>query len=140
MEGNGKPEAQLRPSFSAALPIYILRRIYHRMCTFLISWMHNRARIDASMHLVRRTFSDARIAILFLRLLPIHLVFSSRVLVHPSLALISTQIHNLLFAFLSLSFYSLILSSLLFLFACLQYPHIFSVRFLFSSLAHFVIP
>lgn len=67
VEGDGKPEAQLRPSFSAALPIYILRRIYRRMCMFLISWMHKpraRARIDAPMRLARRTFSDARIAIL----------------------------------------------------------------------------
>lgn len=54
VDGNGKPEAQLRPSFSAALPIYILRRIYRRMCMFLISWMHKpraRARIDAPMRL-----------------------------------------------------------------------------------------
>lgn len=64
VEGDGKPEAQLRPSFSAALPIYILRRIYRRMCMFLISWMHKpRARIDAPMRLARRTFSDARIAL-----------------------------------------------------------------------------
>lgn len=83
VEGNGKPEAQLRPSFSAALPIYILRRIYRRMCMFLISWMHKpraRARIDAPMRLARRTFSDARIAILFLRLsvYPSHPRFTRR--------------------------------------------------------------
>lgn len=36
----GMENRRLRPSFSAALPIYILRRIYPRMCMFLISWMH----------------------------------------------------------------------------------------------------
>lgn len=61
--GDGKPEARLRPSFLAALPIYILRRIYSRMCTFLISWMHAAfTRARTPMHLARRTFSEARIA------------------------------------------------------------------------------
>jgi len=64
-----------------------------------------RARIDAPMHLARRTLSDARITTLFLRLSihPSHPPFYlSRVLVHPSFPLISTQIRDLLFAFLSL--------------------------------------
>lgn len=77
VEGDGKPEAQLRPSFSAALPIYILRRIYRRMCMFLISWMHKpRARARAhrctdasrSTNVQRCTNSS----ILHLHLLPIH--------------------------------------------------------------------
>lgn len=153
--GDGKPEAQLRPSFSAALPIYILRRIYRRMCMFLISWMHKpraRARIDAPMHLARRTFSDARIAILFLNpLYPPFSVFSSHVLVHHlAFPLISTQIRDLLFAFLSLSLFFVfffrpsisflpVVTGLCFSSRVFNIFHIFSAKFLLSSLAHFVI-
>lgn len=145
VEGDGKPEAQLRPSFSAALPIYILRRIYRRMCMFLISWMHtNRARararcIDATMRLARRTFSDARIAILLFLRHPIRSPpFSpSRIHVHPSHFYTNSRsfVRFSLSPFSSPSF----LSVSLFFFAHLQHPRIFSVRFHLSSLAHFVI-
>lgn len=55
--GGGKPEVRLRPSFLAALPIYILRRIYPRMCMFLISWMH--AAFTCARMLIRRCISLA---------------------------------------------------------------------------------
>lgn len=137
---DGKTGGSARPDrvFRRALPIYILRRIYHRMCMFLISWMHSRAhaRTSASMPNIQRSTNSWLFPLLPIRFPPF--LFSRRVLARLMLfPLISTQIRDLLSAFLSLSLFlvSLSLSRVFNIFVLV--PRI-SSPFLFS-LVHFVI-
>jgi len=131
-----------RPSFSAALPIYILRRIYRRMCVFLISWLHKPHACAHRCTDASRSTNIQRCTNSYPLSPPLHPLVFARFLVHPLASshfyinprsFIRFSLSHSLDVFISFHFL------LLFLFTRLQSFRIFSARFLLSSLAHFVI-
>lgn len=134
--GGEKPEAQLRPSFSAVLPIYILRRIYRSMCMFLISWMRARIYLCISRLPNVHRSTDSSFSHFFSH-------FFSRLptAVFPSFSLTAASFHFYTEStiFYPLSFFAISFFSIAVFVAHPRHFRVFSASFLLSSLAHFVI-